>query len=1271
MRRKTKTSPQIEQLLIVVSCICLLLQAAGCIESNPYRDEDGDGYLSRDIAMDDTPAPTEDAAICGERLCDCNDHDKDINPGSVEICDGIDNDCDAERDENVTLAFYPDLDSDGYGEAGGTPTQACVPNSAQVSSNNDCDDSLDTVHPDAEEVCDSLDNDCDTEIDENVTLLVYPDLDGDGYGEAFSTPIAACAPDSLQSIIDNDCDDAENSVHPNANEVCNDIDNDCDNEIDEGVLITCYLDLDKDGFGDDSKSSIACTCPNGSVEQDGDCNDANASLSPAVIEICDGIDNDCDGVIDDDFVYLTAFEFVDEDLDGFGIDSSDRATCVTRDVYLTQVVSLRGDCNESDDTIYPGAEDAAGDGVDADCGGNDGPQPNVGFDSAADATSTNPIQAAIDRAQDGDVVWIRQPEDSNGYTLELPSEPCYTFGDDPATGLKSRLCIQGKRIALKSVGLGSAAVSLRPEFAAGQVAMVTFSQASCSTSSPLNAENCPLIDGFQITGGSSSGLHIRASDVWIENMKFDSNVATDGGGILLKDSSATIVNSTFRSNRGDRLGGGIGYSIGENIPNDVVSGKTYGLTLYGNSFTDNSAVFGGGVSVILSTLNPVQVSMEHCLFLNNRAFHIGGAINLVSISNGPITSQMTQMTVVGNRVDEPDSRAAGGGIAVQGFKVGVALSNSILAHNIGYNFFMGTGNPDLIRVDNSILYGIHFKPTLKEGCSDAKSPGACLIEGSNHDLHEEQLKSVLEVDPMFMRYRNDQSSVGDNLHLLPGSPAAGLDLEWGCYDTFGDPTGYYRDVDQDGLYDGWERVNYGDITLNSGTDDRDADGLDTRTEFLHGLDPNQADTDGDGEKDGIEWNDCSDPHDWYSRTTGVFTAEMRLDESSPTLMTYVDRIATSATLTLPEGSYKERMAIGGKCVTLRGETTDTILNAPDGNNVSQITSTSSRTTLERLTVQGSAEQGIRAFLGEITLGDLHVTNNGPTFDLQSGTYAYCENWGGGIVLSNVARADVINTRLTNNRACGRPLKVGGGLMVEDSSNVMISTVRLEENEAEQGAGVYLSGTDSAVLRNVVLSENLIRSPGREGAALYATAGSAVTLDHVIARANVATDGAGGISLAAGSQLDLRYSVIADNTGCNMLLADAPIPCHFQSAFGVGDLATSLGGCIDEQLADGLLPIFVDADAGDFHLAGPVGVDVALPSSGTICGTKVSPDLLVDPDASAPDQGIFGGPEGGTWDLDGDGFLDYFWPGSILDVPSGFDSADWDCDDTDAAVHACL
>ncbi|MEC7984541.1 MAG: putative metal-binding motif-containing protein, partial [Myxococcota bacterium] len=108
------------------------------------QDLDGDGY-------DDSE--------------DCNDNDPQSYPGSEEICDGIDNNCDGEVDEGVLSTFYLDADGDGFGNADIT-MDSCEVLDGYVSTGGDCDDASDLSYPGAEEICDGLDNNCDEEIDE-------------------------------------------------------------------------------------------------------------------------------------------------------------------------------------------------------------------------------------------------------------------------------------------------------------------------------------------------------------------------------------------------------------------------------------------------------------------------------------------------------------------------------------------------------------------------------------------------------------------------------------------------------------------------------------------------------------------------------------------------------------------------------------------------------------------------------------------------------------------------------------------------------------------------------------------------------------------------------------------------------------------------------------------------------------------------------------------------------------------------------------------------
>ncbi|MFN0036852.1 MAG: putative metal-binding motif-containing protein, partial [Saprospiraceae bacterium] len=120
-----------------------------------------------------------------------------------------------------------------------------------------------------------------------------PDSDGDGF--------TACG---------GDCDDNNDAIYPGATEICDGLDNDCDFAIDEGLPTTTYYsDDDGDGFGDDHHPQNFCSPPPGFVANDDDCDDECAACNPTATEICDGLDNDCDGLIDEGGVCCTAPTF--------------------------------------------------------------------------------------------------------------------------------------------------------------------------------------------------------------------------------------------------------------------------------------------------------------------------------------------------------------------------------------------------------------------------------------------------------------------------------------------------------------------------------------------------------------------------------------------------------------------------------------------------------------------------------------------------------------------------------------------------------------------------------------------------------------------------------------------------------------------------------------------------------------------------------------------------------------------------------------------------
>ncbi|MFT5684390.1 MAG: hypothetical protein ACI8RZ_005331 [Myxococcota bacterium] len=323
-----------------------------------YQDTDSDGFGIADVTTSACDLPTGYAADPG----DCDDADGAISPNATEVCDDLDNDCDGDADSDAIdqTTFYADDDGDGFGDVSDTTIDCSAP-SATVTDATDCDDADSAVNPDAEEVCDGVDNDCDGDIDTDATDLTtyYADSDGDGYGTAVST--TACDQPTGYADNSDDCDDGEAASNPGESEVCDEIDNDCDGDTDEGLTATYYLDYDGDGFGG-SFSTIECSAPSGYVSDSTDCDDSESTSNPDATEICDGDDNDCDGTVDEG---VTTTFYADADGDGYGDTDDATDDCEAP----TGTVTDATDCDDDDAATNPGAEEVCDD-VDNDCDGD-------------------------------------------------------------------------------------------------------------------------------------------------------------------------------------------------------------------------------------------------------------------------------------------------------------------------------------------------------------------------------------------------------------------------------------------------------------------------------------------------------------------------------------------------------------------------------------------------------------------------------------------------------------------------------------------------------------------------------------------------------------------------------------------------------------------------------------------------------------------------------------------------------------------------------------
>jgi hypothetical protein len=161
---------------------------------------------------------------------------------------------------------------------------------------DDCNDANPAVYAGAPELCDGVDNNCNGLTDE-VLVPSYRDSDGDGFGNP-NLILYSCPWPAGYVPIAGDCNDNNAQIHPGAAEMCDGLDNDCDGQVDLGLITTSYLDQDHDGYGNPSVSYYGCAPPTGYILDNTDCDDAHATVHPGAAEICDGLDNDCNGVID-------------------------------------------------------------------------------------------------------------------------------------------------------------------------------------------------------------------------------------------------------------------------------------------------------------------------------------------------------------------------------------------------------------------------------------------------------------------------------------------------------------------------------------------------------------------------------------------------------------------------------------------------------------------------------------------------------------------------------------------------------------------------------------------------------------------------------------------------------------------------------------------------------------------------------------------------------------------------------------------------------------